>query len=67
MWWTAQTSQKYLLPYLPNAVSPPDKYAVYGMASYRKSLLTSHSVKEMCFSCFINTKYKYLMLIAYLQ
>ena len=26
----------------------------------RKSLLTSHSVLEMCFSCFINTKYKCL-------
>ena len=31
-----------------------------GMASYRKSLLTSHSVMEMCFSCFMNTKYKCL-------
>jgi len=26
----------------------------------RKSLLTSHSVMEMCCSCFINTKYKCL-------
>ena len=31
-----------------------------GMASYRKSLLASHSVMEMCFSCFMNTKYKCL-------
>ena len=31
-----------------------------GMASYRTSLLTSHSVMEMCFSCFMNTKYKCL-------
>ena len=30
------------------------------MASSRKSLLTSHSVMEMCFSCFMNTKYKCL-------
>ena len=29
MWWTAQASQKYRLPYLPNAVFPPDKHAVY--------------------------------------
>ena len=33
-----------------------------GMASYRKSLLTWHSVMEMCFSCFMNTKYKCLRL-----
>ena len=31
-----------------------------GMVSYRKSLLTLHSVMEMCFSCFMNTEYKYL-------
>ena len=31
-----------------------------GMASYRTSLLTSHSMMEMCFSCFVNTKYKCL-------
>ena len=31
-----------------------------GMASYRKSSLTSHSVMEMCFSRFMNTKYKCL-------
>ena len=31
-----------------------------GMASYRTSLLTSHSVMEMCFSCFMNTKYNCL-------
>ena len=31
-----------------------------GMASYRQSLLASHSVIEMCFSCFMNTKYKCL-------
>ena len=30
------------------------------MASYRKPLLTSQSVMEMCFSCFMNTKYKWL-------
>ena len=29
-------------------------------ANYRKSLLASHSVMEMCRSCFINTKYKCL-------
>ena len=31
-----------------------------GMASYRKSLLTSQRVMEMCFPCFMNTKYKCL-------
>ena len=31
-----------------------------GMASYRKSLLTSHSVMKMCCYCFMNTKYKCL-------
>ena len=31
-----------------------------GMANYRKSLLTSYSVKEMCHSCFMDTIYKCL-------
>ena len=31
-----------------------------GMASHRKSLLTSHSVMEMCNTCFMDTKYKCL-------
>ena len=30
------------------------------MANYKKSLLTSHSVMEMCHSCFMDTKYKCL-------
>ena len=29
MWWTAQKSQKYRLPHLPNAISPPDEHALY--------------------------------------
>ena len=29
MWWIAQTSQKYVLPHLPNAIFPPDEYAPY--------------------------------------
>ena len=29
MWWTGQTSQKYILPNLPNAISPPDEHALY--------------------------------------
>ena len=60
-------SQKYILPHLPNVIFPPDEHALYkddsrpGMASYhRKSLLTSHSVIEMCYSCFMDTEYKCL-------
>ena len=59
-------SEKYRLPHLPNAISAPDEHALYkdnfatGIESYRQSLLTSHSVIEMCFSCFMNTKYKCL-------
>ena len=58
--------KKYILPHLPNAISPPDEHALYkdhfatGMASYRKSLLASHRVMEMCYSFFMNTKYKCL-------
>ena len=32
MWWTAQTSQKYRLPHLPNAIPPPpppNEHALY--------------------------------------
>ena len=30
MWWTGQTSQKYILPHLPNAIPPPpDEHALY--------------------------------------
>ena len=29
MWWTGQTSQKYILPHLPNAILPPDEHALY--------------------------------------
>ena len=74
--WTAQMSQKYRLPHLPTERYPPlpppppprlltcmhcaKTISRPGMAGYRKSLLTSHSVMEMCFSCFMNTKYKCL-------
>jgi len=55
---------KYLLPHLPNAISPPDEHMLTttilqpGMASYGKSSQTSRSVMVMCYSCFMNTKYK---------
>ena len=29
MWWTGQTSTKYILPHLPNAIFPPDEHALY--------------------------------------
>ena len=29
MWWTGQTSKKYILPHLPNAISPPEEHALY--------------------------------------
>ena len=29
MWWTGQTSERYILPHLPNAISPPAEYALY--------------------------------------
>ena len=29
MWWTAQTSQKYWLPYLRNDIFPPDEHELY--------------------------------------
>ena len=29
MWWTGQTSQKYILPHLPNAIPPHDEHALY--------------------------------------
>ena len=66
MWWTAQKSQKYRLPHLPNVISPVKSMRCAKtiwrprLVSYRKSLLTSHSVMEMCFSCFINAKYNFL-------
>ena len=40
--------------FLERSISRP------GLVSYRKSLLISHSVMEMCFSCFMNTKYNCL-------
>ena len=59
--------QKYILPHLVNAISPPDEHlcpktiSPPGMASYRKSLPTPHqSMMEMCCSCFMDTKYKCL-------
>ena len=62
--------QKYILPHLANAISPPPPLTSMrctktisppGMASYRKSLLTPHrSMMEMCCSCFMDTKYKCL-------
>ena len=42
-------SQKCILPHLPNAIFPADETTSRpGMASYRKSLLTSQIVMEMC-------------------
>ena len=29
MWWNAQTLEKYRLPHLPNAISPPDEHELY--------------------------------------
>ena len=37
---------------------PGNGRAIESKKSCRKSLLASHSVMEMCHSCFINTKYK---------
>ena len=62
------SSKTVTIPHLPNAISPPDEHALYkdnfatGNGELSQSLLTSHtdSVMEMCFSCFINTKYKCL-------
>ena len=55
---------KIQTPHLPDTLSPLTSMRCTktppGMASYRKSLLTSHSVMEMCFSCFMNTKYIFL-------
>jgi len=47
---------------------PLDEHALYkdnlrpGMVSYRKSSLASHSVMEIRYSCFMDTKYKCLTL-----
>lgn len=47
-------------PFYPlTSICCPKTISLKGMASYRKSLLTSHSVMEMC-SHFMNTKYKCL-------
>ena len=56
-------SQKYILPHLRNAIFPSDECVLKttsrpGMASYRKSLLTSHSVMETSYPCFMDSKYK---------
>ena len=58
-------SEKYILPHRPNAIFPADEYALKttprpGMASYRKSLLPSHSLMETSYSCFMDSKYKCL-------
>ena len=52
----------------PNAINPPPLTSMRytktisrsGMASYRNSLPTSDSVMGMCYSYFIDTKYKCL-------
>ena len=61
-------SQKYILFHPPNKFSSltsmrfKKTISRLGMASYRKPLLASHSVMEICFSCFMDTKYKCLEL-----
>ena len=54
-------SQKYMLSPL-TSMRCTKTILRPGMASYRKSSLASHSVMEMCYSCFMDTKYKYLTL-----
>ena len=61
-------SQKYILFHPPNKFSSltimrfTKTISRLGMASYRKSLLATHSVMEICFSRFMDTKYKCLTL-----
>ena len=50
----------YTLPPPPTSMRCTKTISRPGMASYRKSLLTSQRVMEMCFPCFMNTKYKCL-------
>ena len=61
-------SQKYIPFHPPNKFSSlksmrfTKTISRLGMASYRKPLLPSHSVMEICFSCFVDTTYKCLKL-----
>ena len=60
-------SQKYILHHLSNPTIPPDEHALYkdnfatGNGKLKKVIADiAHSVMEMCYSCFVDTKYKCL-------
>ena len=60
--------QKYILLDPPNKFSSltsmlfTKKISRLGIVSYKKSLLASHSVMEICYSCFMDTISKCLTL-----